>query len=53
MAEIPPPFEFAEKEGEDGLSLDHISAGEKRKKAQLRRAHPKIFGEKTALIFIV
>ena len=34
LAEIPPSFKFAKREGEDGVSLDHTSAGEKGKKAQ-------------------
>ena len=33
LTEIPPSFEFAENEGEDGVSLDQTAAGEKWKKA--------------------
>ena len=34
LAAIPPPPEFAETEGEDGVFLDHTTAGEKGKKTQ-------------------
>ena len=29
LTKIPPSFDFAEKEGEDGVSLDQTTAGEK------------------------
>ena len=38
FTEIPPSFEFTEKEGEDGVSLDQTTAGEKGKKALLSQA---------------
>ena len=38
LTEIPPSFEFAEKDGEDGVSLDQTTAGEKGKKALLSQA---------------
>ena len=38
FTEIPPSFEFTEKEGEDGVSLDQTTAGEKGKKAVLSQA---------------
>ena len=38
LTEIPPSSEFAEKEGEDGVSLDQTTAGEKGKKALLSQA---------------
>ena len=39
LAEIPPSLEFAEIEGEDGVSLDHTTAGEKEKKAQFSQVN--------------
>ena len=38
FTEIPSSSEFAEKEGEDGVSLDQTTAGEKGKKALLSQA---------------
>ena len=38
LTEIPPSFEFAENDGEDGVSLDQTTAGEKGKKALLSQA---------------
>ena len=38
LTEIPPSFEFAEKDGEDGVSLDQTTAGEKGKKALVSQA---------------
>ena len=38
FTEIPSSSEFAEKEGEDGVSLDQTTAGEKGKKALLGQA---------------
>ena len=41
LTEIPPSFEFAEKDGEDGVSLDQTTAWEKGKKALLSQALKK------------
>ena len=38
FTEIPSSSEFAEKEGEDGVSLDQTTAGEKGKKALVSQA---------------
>ena len=41
--EIPSSSEFAEKEGEDGVSLDQTTAGEKGKKALVSQALNTMF----------